>query len=976
MSNRARAAISALPLVGRAAHLDALARHAEAARAGRSRLVLVDGPAGAGKTALLDTALADDGPFAGMTVLHGACRAEDGSTGYSGVRALFGPLGLTRRKNRTSPLLDGGARRALPALAPDPGDLEDAPGGTFPVLHGLYWLAVNLMADKPLVLVLDDAHQCDERTLRWLDFLLRRADGLPLLVVAAHRTEAGLSAPDALADLIAHHLPATLRPGPLDTAQVAELTARAFPAQRPEPSFVGRLVTVSGGSPLQVVRLLHDLRTVGLGPDGAGARRIAEVGGRVVAESVRAVVEHQPGWVLDVARALAVLGEEDTSYLATLAGLSVVHVEEAVEILRHAGLVRPGRRELDHDLVRAAVLDTLDADGAAALRLRAARLLSDIGRAPEQIAAHLLLSGTDDAWTTSVLRAAAEQAEQRGAPEAAARYLERVREAGPDDPDLLTRLGRALAESDPARSVDLLRRAHDLTTDVRARAGVAVKYALTCLSVQQSPEGTRVLTEALDALDAELGPDPAPDDQELRTLAESALLIVGADEKSTLPGTVRRAERLTPPPGDTPAQRQQLAMLSVLSAVGGRSAEDTVRQARRALRAPGVPLGAWSLVPASLALALADETEASREALETVLRGSRDTAAVWTYVLALSTRALFGLEDGAVTDALADAQTALEISGQERWAESTTMAHTAYAMALTARGEAARAEEVLDSLARPHLERFGWEYHWYLMARGRIRLGLGDREGALEVFRACGASLESVGMANPVFAPWWLETACLLGELGRTAEAREAVEHGTRLAERWGTPRALGYAALAHGAATPGPAGVESLYEALRLLGKSPARGQQARASLLLGRALVAQGAVREARDHLREAVALARRSGSVALARRAREELVAAGGRMREITASPLDMLTGTERTVAGLAASGAGNREVAESLFVTVRTVELHLTSVYRKLGLTSRAELAGFLGTGGPPPRTPPGAPAGHRMYGNRPTSRRVT
>ncbi|MER7970879.1 LuxR C-terminal-related transcriptional regulator, partial [Streptomyces sp. NPDC096080] len=165
------------------------------------------------------------------------------------------------------------------------------------------------------------------------------------------------------------------------------------------------------------------------------------------------------------------------------------------------------------------------------------------------------------------------------------------------------------------------------------------------------------------------------------------------------------------------------------------------------------------------------------------------------------------------------------------------------------------------------------------------------------------------------------------------------------------------YAALAVGAATPGPAGTERLRGAVTLLESSPARAHHARALLLLGRAVLADGEVREARDHLREAVGLARRSGCVALARQAREDLVAAGGRMREITASPLDMLTGTERTVAGLVASGAGNREVAESLFVTVRTIELHLTSVYRKLGVNRRADLTEALRAGGPPPPVPP-------------------
>ncbi|UYM22985.1 AAA family ATPase [Streptomyces albus] len=946
MPHRSRAVPPAPPLVGRAHQLDALARHADAARAGRPRLVLLDGPAGIGKTALLRAALAADGPLAGMTTLYGSCRAVDVATGYSGVRALFGGLGLTGRKGRTSPLLAGGARRALPALAADPGDLDADPGSTFSVLQGLYWLAANLMADGPLVLVLDDIHWCDERSLRWLDFLLRRADGLPLLVVAAHRTGTGLTAPDALADLVAHHLPPPLGLGPLDTADVAEMTAHSFPGQDPLPSFVGRLLSVTGGSPLEIVRLLGDLRSAGLGPDDAGTARLAQAGGKVVAASVRGALEHQPDWVRQVARAVAVLGDEDPTYLAALGRVSVVHVEEAAEILRLAGLIHPGRLELSHDLVRAAVLDALGASGVAVLRRRAARLLSDVGRSPEEIATQLLLvPGTPDDWAVSVLRDAAAQAEQRGACEAAARYLERVREAEPKDPDVLSRLGKALAETDPARSVTLLHEAHSLTTDVRARAATAVQLGLGCLAVQQSPEGAGVLTEALDALDAELGPEPEPADRELRTLTESALLIVGSDEKATLPDILRRTAG-HPATGDTPAQRQQLAMLSVLSAAEGAGAEETVRRARRALRAPGVPLGVWSLLPTSLALSLADENEAAEEVLETVLRGSGDTAAVWTYVLALSTRSLFRLESGAVADAMADAQTALEILGQERWGDTATMPHTAYASVLTERGDPGRALEALGAIKRPHLDRFVWEYHWYLMARGRALAADGDVDAALETFGACGASMAEARLTNPVLAPWWLETACLLGDAGRTEEAGRAAAHGTWLAERWGTRRALGYAALARGAAARGAERTGLLREAVALLAESPARSRHARGLLLLGRALVEDGAVREGREHLREAVGLARRCGCVALARRARDELIAAGGRMPEVTASPLDMLTGTERTVAGLVASGAGNREVAESLFVTVRTVELHLTSVYRKLGVARRADLAETL------------------------------
>lgn len=953
MTHRERATGPSLPLVGREAHLGTLAAAAADARAGQPRLILLDGPAGSGKTTLLRTALDHGGPCDGMTVLYGDCRAIDAGHGYSGVRALFAPLNLTARRSPAASLLEGSARHALPALAPDRVDGGHTPGDTYPALNGLYWLAVNVMAERPLVLVLDDVHWCDERSLRWLDFLLRRADGLPLLVVLAQRTDSDSTAGPALTDLVAHHRPDALHLPALTAGHVEELVRSAFPQTPPHPSFVDTLTAVTGGSPLEVQRLLQKLRAARVSPDDAGARRITELGGRVVTSWVREVLDGSTAGVREVARALAVLGPEQPEHLAVLAGVSTVQAEEALDVLRRASLLQPDRTELVHDLVRAAVLDTAGPAALTALRTRAAQLLSDVGRSPEQIAGQLLLlPRVDQPWMTAVLLDAAAQAEQRGAPEAAVRYLERVMETGPDTPEVRMRLAGVLSETEPARSLTLLHEALALAGDVRTRAAVAVRLGLTCLRVQRSPEGTRVLTEALDVLRDEVGTDPEPADRELVTLVESALLIVGADEKSTLPDVRERAARITPPPGDTPAQRQQLAMLTVLTAMSGRSAVQSVHQARRALRSPGVALGTWSLLPASLALSLADETTEALDALEAVLRDSRRDASVWTYVLALSTRAVVHLDRGGIPQALADAQTALDLLDEGHWGEGATMPQTVCALALTERGEPGRAEEVLDTVKRPRIEAFAWEYHWYLMARARARRALGDPESALDLLRTCGDSLAGAGLANPVLAPWWLDAACLLVETGRPDEARTVADHGAGPAERWGTARALGYAALARGVATPGPEGTARLREAVGRLADSPARADHARALLLLGRALLADGAPREGREHLRDAVALARRCGCMALARQARDELVAAGGRMREVTPSPLDMLTGTERTVAALVASGASNRQAAESLFVTVRTVELHLTSVYRKLGIGRRSDLADALREDPPP------------------------
>ncbi|GDY29816.1 helix-turn-helix transcriptional regulator [Gandjariella thermophila] len=941
MLDRTEAAGVSSTLVGRADELALLAECAGAARDGRSGLVLVSGPTGIGKTSLL-RAFRDGGACHGMTVLHAPCCEVVAATGYGAVRRLFAPLRLA--ENPESPLLRGSARRALPALGDRPAP-EDAGAATYPVLHGLYWLVVNLVTDRPLVLMIDDVHWCDGRSLRWVEFLLRRADRLPLLVVLARRAEQAPAAPAALRDVLADPRLVELPLPPLGEPEVAELARRAFTAPVAVP-FVRRVAVVSGGNPLTLARLLHELRDGGVRPDAQGAQRVDEIGGQVVAGRVRGWLDRQPDDVTAVATAIAVAGPEPPEFLAALAGVSPAVLHDAVAVLRRAELVAPRHLDLVHDLVRAAVLDRLDAAAVGRWRVRAALLLSDAGRPADEVANQVLLVPALEApWMVAVLRDAAAQAAGRGAPESAARYLYRVLEAEPDSVGVRRQLAGALAEFDPAEALRLLDEALARCPDARTRTAIAVQYGVTCLPVQRSPDAVRVLTGALDDLAAE--PDPHPADRELRTLAEATLMIVGADEKSTIAAVRERAARLPTPPGDTPAQRQMLAMGGVLAAMDGRDRARVVEAARRAVRPPNTDLGAWVLLPATLVLHLADEVRDALDVLDRVLAGAQRNAAVWTYVLALATRSrvLHGL--GAVADALADAQTALEITGDERWGAGMSTPQIALATALVERGQPDRAARVLARITRPNLDRFVWEYHWYLVAHGRVRWALGDRERALRLFLDCGRSLRECGLVNPAYTRWWVHAACLLAELRRPAEAREIVEQAGELADRWGTSRVRGLAALARGVISPGRAGVDHLIEAVDELSGSPARLDHAQAEYLLGAALLGLDDHRGAREHLRTAVDGARRCGALPLAGAARSALVAAGGRMREIAASPVAMLTGMERRVAALAAAGQSNRTIAESLFVTVRTVETHLTSVYRKLGVLRRGELATALG-----------------------------
>ncbi|GAA3018068.1 helix-turn-helix transcriptional regulator [Streptomyces fulvorobeus] len=935
-------------LVGRSHELRVLTRQAEAARSGRAGLVILSGPAGIGKTSLLQTFLNSD-TCRDMTVLNGSCGEVVAGTGYGGVRELFGSLGLSGADARSSPLLRGPARRALPALTSGQIDQENpSASAAYPALHGLYWLAANLMVDRPLVLVLDDVHWCDERSLAWVDFLLRRAEDLPLLVVLAHRSEAEPVAPSVLADIAAQRSPTMVRLAPLTRAAVGQLARQVF--RTPVASaFADRAATVSGGNPLRLSRLLGELRARGVRPDEEGVRRVAEVGASVIASSVIALLDSLPLWVREVARAIAVLGEETPELVGMLAEVPPARVAQGIAVLRRAEVLAADRADLAHDVIRASALEPVGAEALAELRTRAALLLSDAGRPAEEVAGRLmLLPALTQPWMPAVLREAAAQAEGRGAPEAAVRYLHRVLEAEPDSVPVRIQLAASLAETNPPDAIRVLEEALGLADDVRTRAMAAVRYGMVCLAVQRSPEGVRVLEAVLAELEAELGPCPDPSDRELHTLVESTLLIVGSDEKSTVAATLDRAALLTAPPGDTPAQRQMLAMMTVLSAMDGRSAEQTVEQARRALTSPGGEPEAWSSLASSFALSLADEVEGSLGALDRTLERSQENAAVWTFVLALSTRALVLHGAGAFPDALADAQTAFEIVGAEKWGSGSALPQITFATLLVERGEAEQAETVFRAIRRSGLERYVLQYHLSLMARARARWAVGDWDAALALYLECGRSLDESRFSNPVFAPWWSEAACLLAVMNRGGEAGEMTEYGTELAQRWGTPRALGLAALARGAITPGAAGIETLTEAVAALADSPARADHAKAEFILGRALLKTGDHRGAREHLRTATDLAQRCGALALGGAARRLLVTAGGRMRKMSASPLDMLTGMERRVAGLAAAGASNRAIAEALFVTVRTIETHLTGVYRKLGVSGRTELGAALCT----------------------------
>jgi DNA-binding CsgD family transcriptional regulator len=302
---------------------------------------------------------------------------------------------------------------------------------------------------------------------------------------------------------------------------------------------------------------------------------------------------------------------------------------------------------------------------------------------------------------------------------------------------------------------------------------------------------------------------------------------------------------------------------------------------------------------------------------------------------------------GDLGEAEADAREAL-VAG-EAWGASARFAGHAAAFLADALMEQGRLDEAAAALARAGYGETLPDSARLLYLRdssARLRILRGDLAGGLDDMLEAGRRFESVGSRNPAFIAWRSPAALALLQLGEPDEARRLAAEEVDLARTWGAPRALGAALRVAGLVEGGTRGLALLVEAVQVLGGSPAKLEYAKARTELGAALRRANRRTDAREQLRHAVELATICGATALAARAESELLATGARPRRIALSGAESLTPSERRVAEMAAEGPTNREIAQALFVTQRTVEVHLTSIYRKLAINSRSQLAAAL------------------------------
>ena len=912
-------------------------REAELAALGeaiaRGGVLVVAGPPGIGKSTLLRAAAAGAAQDETRVLVAAGTPLERGFA-FGTARALLeAPVAALPADERAA-LLAGAARHALPVL--EPGAAEAGPGDLHRTLHGLHWLVAGLAANGPLTLVVDDAQWADEASLRFLAYLAPRLEGLPVTVLLGVRNGGG---PTGLAPLDAMLGAGALRPEALSPDGVAEVLADVL-GDEPGPAFARACAARTGGSPLLVRELAEELLAAGVTPDDAHAGEVAAALPPGVEELLLHRLAGVPTDARVLAETLAVLGEDDPPGAArTLAGLDAGEGAAAAAALGEAHLLDPadGRR-LRHPLLRDAAVRALPPARAGLLHGHAARLLHRMGAAPARVVAHLLASdaGDGDSWAVDRLRDAAREALAQGAAAEAAVALRRALAEPPSAGErhaVLRELGEAeLAALEPAAAAHLAQALREAPS-----IDLAVALATAHYHAARHAEAADVLLAELDRL--------GEDAREERLYLEAVLGVLGRYGLETAPRLAGRleaaAEGLT---GATPAERHVLAVLAEQQP--GEEAEGLERAALA-----GEELIGHGLMPGpsegvgTVAMHLHAGHPERAEALAGRLEAlALEAGSPIRHAFALAARVAVDLDLGRLAAAEEGSRAALAAMEGVGLAPVATTA--GYLLQILAeRGDLATAEQVEETYGLGGRVPESMLLNPMLYGRGVLRLAQGRDAEAAEDLRELGRRHARWDMHRPS-PPWRSGAALALLALGDGAEARRLADEQVALARAWGTPRSLGPALRVAALCGPAEDRAAGLAAAVASLDGTPWRLELARARCDLGAELRRAGSRREARAELEAAMGLAHACGATPLAERAADELRASGARPRRRAITGLDALTPSEERVAWLAATGRTNRDIAQELFITLATVETHLTRAYRKLEVPGREELAGAL------------------------------
>jgi DNA-binding CsgD family transcriptional regulator len=936
-------------LLEREAQVARLQALLDAAKSGAGRLAVIEASAGLGKTRLLAEARAIAGS-AGLRALAARGGEFEEEFAYGIVRQLFEQLLASASDDLRAELVAGPATLVEPLFGTSQvGPSHAALGeGSFAILHGLYWLAVNVALQQPTLLTIDDLHWADGPSLRWLLYLTRRLEGVPLLVVVGTRPPEGESRePTLVAELVADPEVTAIRLEPLGRASIAVL-AREVHGLAPDEAFCTTVEAATGGNPLFVGAVLDAVTREGIKPTVEHVARLLEIGGQGASRAVGLRLSRLQPEALALLRAASILGDgTELRHAAALAGVDASALGPAATALVRLDLLRhEDPLEFFHPVVRSAVSETFDVVEREAAHRAAAELLLAAGAQPEIAAGHLLrVAPGADSFVASTLRQAAERSLAQGAAEPAVAYLTRALEEKLDPAlraELLVELGFAERRTNDPAAADHLRAALQLLTDRSRRCTVALELGRVLWYTDRIADALAVFEQALDEVDRNRNPDLY--EQLLAELISSAWW-----DAQTCPIAEERVGEV-----DLDALHGGLGSERLLATMAhyeyrlGMHRERAIELARRAL-APGNLLASGStafyyavnILPRS---GLLDEAVSI---LNRAVAQARRRGDIPNVAFTLLWRGKHQTQRGDLRAAVADLREAVDVCVAHGVLVAWPYHIGFLAHALLEQGEADEAARVVDQGDFPEKLPLGQvPLVWVRLIRGRLRIETGNPEQGVEDLLQVGETARLVPCDNPSDLPWRSWAAEGLRLLDRNEEARALAGEELELARRWGDPQTVGASLRVLGLVEGGEAGIGLLQEAVEVLAASEARLEYARALVDLGAALRRANHRTEARERLREGVDLALAIGALGLARRANEEIAATGARPRRVLRTGLDALTASERRVAQLAADGMSNKEIAQTLFVTIKTVEVHLSHAYRKLEISSRAQLAEAL------------------------------
>jgi DNA-binding CsgD family transcriptional regulator len=891
----------------------------------RGGSILIEGGAGIGKTSLLSAACAraTDG---GKDVLSGRGSELESGFAFGVVLQLFERRVIAAPADERRALLAGPAA-AVRHLLTGEADPEAVGDVSFAVFHGLYWLAANVAIRRPLVIAVDDAHWGDLASLRWLAYLSSRLEGLPISLVLTLRPGEALDNPSLLAIRAES---AIVRPRLL-SEQAAQELVRQVVGARATDELCATAWRKSGGNPFylrEVLRSTDDLTY--------HARDLSlQVASRVKRLDPRA---------LRLGQALAVLGDgcqlRHAAKIADLDAGSAARLAGALVRLEVLAADAPPR--FLHPVLREALEDSLGTGEREAAHLAAAHLLDADGAPAGIVAAHLIRLGpAGDAWVVDRLRAAARAAVENGALRIASDLLARALEEPPRVSDRISVLREAAAANALAGSEAAcarLEEALNLAQQSEERAQLGLELAEAHANLYHWPEAVDVCRRAL--------AEPGPIELQLRSRLEAELVLCALRDGRRAALAMPVLESLATRPLTRETAEAYAAARALAALLAHRPAREVAAPLESALEAAGPRVHNWDLrLPAIATLLLAEGFDAVEAALNRMLGDVGRTGSARGLHVTYVCLGLLKLLQGALPEAETAAQIALRVLQAAEFPRGLPLVVQVLSDVAVEAGQLEEAERVIElvpmSAIGPTIAAVP-----LIAARARLRLAQGRPAEALAETRdrrhLFAVELWGKDLLHSSFYHVRSDSALALLRLGDREGAIEMAEAELVDARAFGASRALGRSLRVAGLAHGGDRGMALLEDSFAVLRDSPAQLERAHSLAALGAARRRAGRRSAAREPLAEALDLAARCGARPLAVRAREELRATGARPRSEWRTGVEALTPSELRVARMAAAGKTNREIAQELFVTLKTVEGHLARAYDKLEIKSRSEL----------------------------------